>query len=142
MTSTGFESAKQAELAFYEALRNGDAAALDSIWANEEQIICIHPNGPRLTGIDLVRASWQAILDGGPIEVRARQQSCTTTEAIAVHNLVEEITIRSERNSETLYCYATNVYAHTPDGWRMILHHAAPTQDEPEQHERTSAVLH
>jgi|GEM_PF-6828005 len=58
----------------------------------------------------------------------------------------EAITIRSDRaddnNSETVFCYATNVYALTPDGWRMILHQAAPAHEEPEQHVRTSEVLH
>ncbi len=141
-TNAGFDSAEHAELAFYDAMRSGDAAALNSIWANEDEIICIHPNGPRLTGVDLVSASWEAILDGGPIEVRATAQNCTVTDTIAVHNLIEEITIRGERNSETVYCYATNVYAQTADGWQMILHHAAPTQDEPEQHVRTNEVLH
>jgi ketosteroid isomerase-like protein len=142
VTTPTFDTAEHAEEAFYEAMRTGDSAALTSVWASEEEVVCIHPHGPRLVGFEPVSKSWEAILDQGPIEVQVSQQHCTVSDALAIHNLIEEITIRSDRNSETVFCYATNVYALTTDGWRMILHQAAPAEEVPEQHIRTNEVLH
>ena len=31
------------------------------VWAEDEEIVCIHPGGPRLTGYDRVRESWTQI---------------------------------------------------------------------------------
>ena len=44
-------SAQDVENAFYEALERADLELMMSIWADDEEIVCIHPGGPRLAGI-------------------------------------------------------------------------------------------
>ena len=39
------------EQAFYDALNNGDADLLIQAWAEDEEVLCVHPTGVRLTGL-------------------------------------------------------------------------------------------
>ena len=36
-----------------------------AVWAEDEEIVCVHPTGPRLAGLAEVRASWERIFAGG-----------------------------------------------------------------------------
>ena len=47
---------EEAETAFYEALEKGDLEAMMAIWADDEEVVCIHPGGQRLTGQSLIVA--------------------------------------------------------------------------------------
>ena len=59
------------EAAFYEALQTGDLEKLMGCWADEDDIVCIHPGGPRIVtaveealGLDTsATAASRAILD-------------------------------------------------------------------------------
>ena len=63
-------SAADVEAAFYDALNRGDTDSLMELWAEDEDIVCIHPGGPRLSGHDAIRASWEAILERGGLQIR------------------------------------------------------------------------
>ena len=39
-------SAAEVEVAFYEAINRADVQALMALWADDEEIVCIHPGGP------------------------------------------------------------------------------------------------
>ncbi|MDO9197770.1 nuclear transport factor 2 family protein, partial [Rhodoferax sp.] len=41
-------SADDIEAAFYEALQSADIDKLMVCWADEDEIVCVHPGGPRL----------------------------------------------------------------------------------------------
>ncbi|MCX7273964.1 MAG: nuclear transport factor 2 family protein, partial [Burkholderiales bacterium] len=45
-----FATAEAAEEAFYDAMQRGDAIAMMALWADDEDVACVHPNGPRLIG--------------------------------------------------------------------------------------------
>ena len=72
-------TADEVEAAFYEALHRGDVDALMACWADEDEVFCVHPGGPRLVGSGAIRAAFeQMFADGGaihaqPARVRARQ---------------------------------------------------------------------
>src|SRR3989454_935784 len=65
MSSKIFPAAQDAENAFYEALERCDLDGMMAVWAEDEDIVCIHPTGPRLTGQDEVRSGWARIFAGG-----------------------------------------------------------------------------
>ena len=65
MNTKIFPTAQDAENAFYEALERGDLEGMMAVWAEDEEIICVHPGGPRLSGPDEVRSSWARIFSGG-----------------------------------------------------------------------------
>ncbi len=122
--STDYATSQQAEEAFYQAFEQGNIEMMMSVWSKDEDIACIHPGGPRLDGRDAIRESWQQIFthDRG-IEFAVNQQQVSVEKDIAIHYVIESISVHGELRSEII---ATNLYRKTDNGWRMILHHASP----------------
>jgi ketosteroid isomerase-like protein len=115
-------SAAEVEAAFYDALNRADVEALMLLWADDDEIFCIHPGGPRLHGHAAIQASWEAILEQGGLQIRPSQLSETHNLMSAVHTVIEGVTSNA---SEPAHLLATNVYMKTPQGWRMVLHHVS-----------------
>ncbi len=120
-----FNTAHDAESAFYRALEEADIKRMMDVWNDNEEIACIHPMGPRLQGQKEVEASWRRIFAGVRMRFRISDGDYTINGILAVHTVHENITI-TEHDNETVVI-ATNVYRRTQYGWRMILHHASPT---------------
>lgn len=114
----------ETEAAFYDALSRADINALMMVWADEENIICIHPGAPRLVGHAAIRDSWAGIFERGGVQVIPMQLHATQNSTTTIHNVVEEVYL-PEINQQGLHIVATNVYVNTPLGWRMTLHHAS-----------------
>jgi uncharacterized protein (TIGR02246 family) len=123
-----FPTAQDAENAFYEALERADLDAMMAVWAEDEEIVCVHPGGPRLAGQEQVRESWAKIFSGGPqARVHVSQPVAVSGMMIAVHSVVESFTLLPERGDmRPLPAVATNVYLRVGAGWRMVVHHASP----------------
>ncbi|MEN9773259.1 MAG: hypothetical protein RL322_329 [Pseudomonadota bacterium] len=121
-------SADAVEEAFYDAMRRGDLQAMMALWSDEEEVICIHPGGPRLIGLDAVRASWESILTAGPVQIEIASVRAISGAMLCVHNVIERIRMPGRPSSEGVQCIATNVYVKGPRGWRMLIHHAAQTE--------------
>jgi ketosteroid isomerase-like protein len=116
-------SAAEVEAAFYEALNRADVEALMALFAEDEEIICVHPGGPRLHGHAAIQQSWEAILEKGGLQIRPSQLYETNNLMCSVHTVVEGVT--STAAAEPAHLVATNVYMKTPQGWRMVLHHVS-----------------
>lgn len=119
-----FATADEAETAFYDALEHADLGRLMQVWADDEEIACIHPGGMRVVGHAAVQASWQEILAGGPLVARPTRTVVMQSMMCAVHTLIEQVSVHTARGPQTANCYATNVYHKGPSGWRLVLHHA------------------
>ncbi len=135
MTSRIFPTAQDAENAFYEALERCDLEGMMAVWAEDEDIVCVHPAGARLSGQDEVRESWAKIFAGGAgHRAQITQQVAVTGMMIAVHSVHENFTLEGDARAQAPVV-ATNVYLRTAAGWKMIVHHAspAPVQAEPAQ---------
>ena len=144
MSSKIFPTAQDAENAFYEALERGDLEGMMAVWSEDEDIVCVHPTGPRLSGQDQVRESWAKIFAGGTgPRVHITQQVAVTGMMIAVHSVHENFTIEGDARVQAPII-ATNVYLRTAAGWRMIVHHAspAPAQPEPAPRDAPPKLLH
>jgi ketosteroid isomerase-like protein len=146
-----FPTAQDAQNAFYEALERGDLDAMMAVWAEDEEIVCVHPAGPRLCGQDQVRESWARIFSGGArTRVHVTQQVAMSAMMIEVHSVQENFTVEGEQrgrqgtDSRPVPIVATNVYLRTSAGWRMIVHHAspAPGRAEPPPREGSPKILH
>jgi len=128
MSTKIFATAQDAENAFYEALERADLEAMMAVWAEDEDIVCVHPGGQRLAGQAEVREAWRQMFAGGPgLGVRISQQSVIAGVMVEVHSLHENITVAGEAQPRPPMV-ATNVYLRTAAGWRMIAHHASPAQ--------------
>ena len=126
MKKTLFATAQDAEAAFYEALSKADLETMMSVWADDDDIYCVHPNGARLTGVENVRESWRQIFASGQtLRFQLREQQYVQGMMLSVHSVYEYITVAGEPRPRGP-AVATNVYLRTERGWRMVAHHASP----------------
>jgi uncharacterized protein (TIGR02246 family) len=122
-----FPTPQDAESAFYRALEQNDLTAMMEVWADDEEIVCIHPGAPRLVGYDQVRESWARIFAAGQkLNVRLTNVINIGSGMVAVHSLHENLAAPAERTVGT--AVATNVYVRSADGWRLVAHHASPAE--------------
>jgi len=123
------ESAEQAEDAFYRAFQARDLHAMMAVWSEEDDIVCIHPQGPRLEGYEQIRDSWAQILENSPpMQFRLSKLRRVDSGSISVRYVNENIYLpNGEQPQFTIL--ATNIYRLTGKGWRIILHHASPTPE-------------
>ena len=136
-------SPDDAEQQFYEALREADLDKLMAIWAEDEDVVCIHPGGPRMVGHEAVRVAFEAVFASGPIRVQPTNVRRLRTMDSAVHSVVEQVQLRTDEGVRVGYVMATNVYSRTAEGWRLVMHHASPgTPHEPPELLETPSVLH
>jgi ketosteroid isomerase-like protein len=132
------------EAAFYDALQNGDIEKLMACWADEDEIICIHPGGPRVVGANAIRATFEAMFaNGGSIRAWPEKVRKTLSIASSVHNLLERVEVLTPEGPTQAWVIATNVYHRTAQGWRMVAHHASPgTTSDIQEVSGTPSVLH
>jgi ketosteroid isomerase-like protein len=114
------------EAQFYEALQQGDLERLMALWADEDDIACIHPGGLRLVGSAVIRASFAEIFAHGAIDCRPAEVRRVALGRVAVHTLTEQVRMSTAEGTQLGHVLASNVYVQTPLGWRMVLHHASP----------------
>jgi uncharacterized protein (TIGR02246 family) len=134
-------SADELESAFYDAISRADLDGFMALWAEDEEIVCIHPGETRLVGHVAIRASWQAIFEGGSVHIRPRQLHATHNMLSAVHSVIEEIQRGADKAPE-MHILATNVYVKTPRGWRITTHHASVAAGEAPPDLSKADVLH
>jgi uncharacterized protein (TIGR02246 family) len=131
------------EAQFYEALREADIDKLMAVWSDDDEIVCVHPGGPRVIGAHAIRASFEAIFKRGGIPVRAGSVRRMLSLDSAVHNLIETVTIQSTEGAQQGFVVATNVYTKSTQGWRLVAHHASPgTAHEPGEDAEAPSTLH
>lgn len=136
-------SADDIEAAFYEALQAGDIDKLMACWADEDEIICVHPGGPRVIGVAAIRAAFDAMFANGSIRAWPERVRKIESLASVVHNVLERIEILTEEGPQQAYVVATNVYHKTAQGWRLVAHHASPgTSRELREAEVAPQTLH
>ncbi len=141
---TVHDSAESAEEAFYEALQRGDVESVMALWADDDEVMCTHPGGPRLVGLQRIRESWTEILADGGLDVRPGNVRIHVAGTLSVHSLIERIVVADARGHGIAHCVATNVYARTASGWRLLAHHAgaSPGGEEPAPSSSGGATLH
>jgi ketosteroid isomerase-like protein len=111
---------------FYEALHNADIEQLMGCWAEEDEIVCVHPGGPRLIGTGAIRATFEAMFANGSVQAHPERIHKIESLACAVHHLVERVELMTPQGVKNAYVIVTNVYQKMPQGWRMVAHHASP----------------
>ena len=133
----------QVEAAFYEALQTGDLEKLMACWADEDEIVCVHPGGGRVVGPAAIRSTFEQIFSHGHILAWPEHVRRVESLGCAVHNLLERVSVQTPEGPGQAYVIATNVYHKTVEGWRLVAHHASPgTVAEAEEAAGIQQVLH
>lgn len=125
-THTIFTSPQDAAQAFYKAFEGRNVDAMMATWAEDEDIVCIHPGGARLVGYDAIRASWEQLFAGDTrISFRLDEIVLLETVGMAMQSAIEHVTVGDDPKPRGT-ALATNVFLRTPSGWRLAVHHASP----------------
>ena len=126
MKKTLFATPHDAESAFYEAFMKRDLEAMMAVWSDEDEVYCVHPRGPRITGVAQVRDSWRQIFASAQnVRFEVREQHLLQAMMVSIHSVYEQITIAGDERTRAAII-ATNIYMRTDRGWRMMAHHASP----------------
>ena len=120
----------EVEQAFYEALNHADIVQLMACWAEEDEIVCVQPGGSRWIGSGAIRSGFEALFAQAGIKVQPQQVHRIDALACAVHHLVERVAVPTPQGERAAWVTVTNVYHKTPQGWRMVAHHASPGTPE------------
>lgn len=122
------EAIRAANEAFYRAFRERDFAAMESIWATEVSVACIHPGMAPMSGRHEVMASWRGILShsGAPT---------LWCSAVKVHVLGTSalVTCLEGEKKGLPRLVATNVFTMENGYWRLSHHHGAALLSPPEK---------
>jgi ketosteroid isomerase-like protein len=122
-----FLNPQECEAAFYEALEKADLEAMMGVWADDEEIICVHPGGPRLVGHAAVREAWRLVFQAGTrLTVQVGQVVAMQSMMMTTHCVHEFIALKGEARP-VAPVVATNVYVRSGNGWKMLLHHSSPS---------------
>lgn len=123
MERTDVDAVTAANAAFYDAFERRDMDAMSDVWEHSDRVACVHPGWSILTGWGAVSASWFALFDGPQ-----HLQFILTDERVSVVGDVAWVTCNENLldGGATQAVAATNVFARTDDGWRMVHHHGSP----------------
>ncbi len=137
-------SCDDVEAQFYEAMQRGDLEQLMSVWSDDDEVVCVHPGGPRLVGHAAIRAAFESIFSNGAVQLVPVHLKRVESSGAIVHNLIERVEVRNEEGkTQTAWVIATNVYIKTPQGWRMVAHHGSPaTARDPGEFAADQSTLH
>ncbi|HUP95862.1 MAG TPA: nuclear transport factor 2 family protein [Burkholderiales bacterium] len=139
---TLFATPQDAEAAFYEAFMKHDLEAMMAVWADDDEVYCVHPRGPRISGVAQVRESWRQIFSSAQtVRFQVREQHLLQAMMVSVHNVYEQIAMADESRTRGSIV-ATNIYMRTDHGWRMMAHHASPAPAIEEAEPKRTKTLH
>ncbi|NXY95083.1 nuclear transport factor 2 family protein [Streptomyces sp. BR123] len=146
MSRTDIEAVEQVNTAFYEAMEQGDFDAMSALWL-EDEVSCVHPGWPVLSGRGEVLRSYalimshteyiQFFLTDTKVAVIGDTALVTCTENILsggpagdggeLGPLVGQLVV------------ATNVFRRTSEGWRLWSHHGSPVLTESDEDEEEAS---
>jgi ketosteroid isomerase-like protein len=125
-TPTIFTSPQDAAMAFYQAFEAKDVEAMMAAWAEDEEIVCVHPGGARLVGYDAVRSGWEQLFSSDTkLSFRLDEIVALETVGMAMQSAVEQVTVGDDPKPRGA-AIATNIFLRTPSGWRIVMHHSSP----------------
>ncbi|MFI1014138.1 nuclear transport factor 2 family protein [Streptomyces sp. NPDC020965] len=137
MSRTDIELVEEANTTFYETMERGDFDALSDLWLDDE-ISCVHPGWPVLSGRGEVLRSYalimanteyiQFFLTDVKVSLTGDTALVTCTENILSGGPAEEGGELGPLVGQLVV--ATNVFRRTPEGWRIWSHHGSPVLTE------------
>ena len=121
------EELKTANLRFYDAFTELGIQYMDEIWEDSDRALCVHPGWQPLVGWQPIRESWERIFASANLmQFNIRYLNVVVQGNFGYVTCIEEITSVVQGKANNFSAYATNIFAHTESGWRMIAHHASP----------------
>ncbi len=118
------EEALFANEAFYLAFAQRDLTAMERLWDERPDVVCLHPGWPALTHRDAVMESWARIL-GNP------DQPAVDMHVAEVVSLGAAVMVVCYEMVGGSVMVASNVFVGGPHGPRLVVHQAGPCSHPP-----------
>lgn len=110
---------------FYRAFELGDLKVMRSIWAAGDNVHCIHPGAGRISGHDMVMASWELMLGPEialPLKIELHNMEVQVKGSLAYVTCLEVVRTSGASWGKQL---ATNVFEKQNGNWYICMHHAS-----------------
>ena len=108
-----------ANAAYYRAFTGRDIAGMGRLWADDDNVTCIHPGWPALVGREAIVESYRQILSN-PQQDRIEPRN----ELVMISGSVARVLCVEFVSGAALA--ATNLFRRVGDEWRMTHHQASP----------------
>jgi len=102
--------------AFYLAFESKDIAAMENIWADQEDLYCLHPGWHPLTGRKDIIESWTRILTN----TAQPQISFDSPQYLRISD--NSVAVICFERSPQQNMIATNIYRKSSERFQMIFH--------------------
>jgi ketosteroid isomerase-like protein len=112
---------------FYRALEKGDMSLMEDIWLVDNNVKCIHPGWPLITGWDEIKESWEKIFEAGELSsVEIDDTFVEVGEKAAWVNCIEKLSHTIGEQVVITMAQTTNIFEKRDSRWYLVLHHASP----------------
>ena len=130
MLEQRIEEVTQINEDFYRSFENLDIAAMDTIWAHQEYVTCIHPGWSIRVGWPAVRDSWVVIFNNTfSMQFQLTELQVQVAADVAWVICTENITSRVGEADQHSVVVATNLYERIGESWKIIHHHGSPLME-------------
>ncbi len=127
-----FADPQSAEDAYYDAFDEHDLEKMMSVWADNDETVCLLPMLPAIKGLASIRKAFEPILrPDSQFEIQVKHLHWIEQGDIAIHLVEERI---QTTDAPDQFVYATNIYQkNTGDSWHMSMHQNSPVPVPPPQ---------
>ena len=134
--TTDVDAVTAANAELYAAFEAGDVDRMEAVWDEANDVRCVHPGWPMLSGRARVLRSWSVIMaNTSYIQFFLTGVEASVDGDLAVVTCEENILTAVEDADgglgESAKVVSTNVFRRRPQGWRLWVHHASPVLAPP-----------
>ena len=117
--------------AFYAAFESADLDAMQALWLDDPDALCVHPGALPVRGTGQISRSWAVIMANTPyIQFFLTDVEVSVREDVASVTCTENVLTGDASTGPDAFgggrAVATNVFVRTLAGWRLWIHHASP----------------
>ncbi|GAB3627469.1 hypothetical protein PTE30175_02157 [Pandoraea terrae] len=137
-----FDAASETIAAFYDALRMGQTDRAMALWANEDFVSYIRPDGTRWDGLEQIRNGLTTQFAESVVLIDSLGTTEYDTVGTVVHTATEAMRAGNSDASRTTaqLIHTTYVLVHEQGDWRFAHIHSSPLP--PQAVEQFSVTMH
>ncbi|XP_044977071.1 uncharacterized protein LOC123444432 [Hordeum vulgare subsp. vulgare] len=114
---------------FYNAFKNGDFTAMNSIWAKGDYVYVVHPGAGRISGYDVVLQSWEMVCNADyefPLNIELKNIEVHVRGDLGYVTCLELVKTKGKSWGKQI---ATNVFEKIDGTWYICIHHASHIEE-------------